>query len=78
MNSISRFDRRVTVPSNLYTIFNQMTGGDKDETHKQITQALSEFVNGRIQIFDKAQMIVQRQEPEVQVKKRSVPSSWLD
>ena len=79
MSVVSRFDRRVSINQDFYTIFNQMHGGNKKETHQAINQALSEFIQGRIQIFDKATAIVNHvQQSQPITKKRSVPSSWLE
>lgn len=78
MMEINRFDRRVTIPLELYSIFNQMHGGEKNQVHNAVVQALSEFVKGRIQIFDKALIAVEQLDNPKPKKKRSVPSSWLE
>jgi hypothetical protein len=78
MMDINRFDRRVTIPVELYTIFNQMHNGEKNQVHTAVVKALEEFVNGRIQIFDKALIAVEQLDNPKPKKKRSVPSSWLE
>ena len=78
MMDINRFDRRVTIPVELYTILNQMHNGEKNQVHTAVVKALEEFVNGRIQIFDKALIAVEQLDNPKPTKNRSVPSSWLD
>lgn len=78
MMDINRFDRRVTIPVELYTIFNQMHGGEKNQVHTAVVKALEEFVNGRIKIFDKALIAVEQIDNPTPKKKRPVPSSWLE
>jgi hypothetical protein len=78
MMDINRFDRRVTIPVELYTIFNQMHNGEKNQVHTAVVKALEEFVNGRIQIFDKALIAVEQLDNPKPKKKRPVPSSWLE
>jgi len=70
----TRFDRRVTVPPEVFDIYYRANNKDLDATKAQIQQILDDYLNGRVTLLEDGQVMTVESSSK---PKKKIPKGWL-
>lgn len=73
MANYTRFQRRVTVPPEVFDIYYRANNGDLDATHRQIQDILDGYLQGRVTLLEYGEVFT----PEPSKPTKKIPKGWL-